>query len=217
MIYLVLFVILALAVLARSLKKHRGKVLLLPVFAVSAFLMYGYFGSWHQWNHYLQTQKKQQQIQALLAKMKSPEKLITKLKAQLDNHPSSARGWYLLGRLYVSQNRWQPARDAFAQSLQLQPDEATAVNYALSLWQLNQRRINADIRNRLQEIIQNNPDQPDALAMLAMDAYEHKQYSPALTYWRRLLKSAPENSEEAQALKQAIAQAEKQKHSGMLR
>lgn len=44
--------------------------------------------------------------------------------------------------------------------------------------------------------------------MLAMDAFVSHAYEDAIRYWQRLLKLAPEQSEEAQAIRKAIAKAE---------
>ena len=44
--------------------------------------------------------------------------------------------------------------------------------------------------------------------MLAMSAYQTHDYKQAITYWRRLLRLVPPNSAEAQALINAISQAE---------
>ena len=53
-----------------------------------------------------------------------------------------------------------------------------------------------------------NPKQPDALAMLAMDAYQEKHYQIAINYWQQLLIITPPNSDAAKALRKAIAKAQ---------
>lgn len=44
--------------------------------------------------------------------------------------------------------------------------------------------------------------------MLAMDAFESRNYQLAIDHWQHLLKLAPEHSEEAQLLRKAIAKAQ---------
>lgn len=50
--------------------------------------------------------------------------------------------------------------------------------------------------------------------MLAMHAYLSHDYEAAINYWQRLLQLAPAQSEEALAIRKAIAKAEKQINRG---
>lgn len=196
-------------------RKNIGKwwLLVLPIFVVLVIGAYQQWGAWTAWQDHLYEQARQEKARAILATIKSPAQLAQKLKAKLDNTPASARGWYLLGRIYASQLEWSSARDAFAKSYQLHPaDELAAINYAQSLWQLNKQTFDEQIRSLLKEILINNPNQPDALAMLAMDAYECHDYSQAQIYWQQLLKLAPVNSREAKAIQKAIAKAQQQQN-----
>ncbi|MCP0914673.1 MULTISPECIES: tetratricopeptide repeat protein [Legionella] len=185
------------------------KTMLVPVLSVAAVFAYYHWGSWFELQDYKQQIIKQQQAQALLSKIRSPQELIAKLKAKLDENPSGARGWYLLGRLYASQGQWKDARESFAQAFALEPnDEQITVNYAQSLWQENQRHFNEPIRGLVNRLLQINPNQPDALAMLAMNAFMSHDYPLAIRYWRQLLTVVPPDSDDAKAIKQAIAKAE---------
>ncbi|MBI2786478.1 MAG: tetratricopeptide repeat protein, partial [Legionella longbeachae] len=141
--------------------------------------------------------------------IKSPQELIDKLRAKLNVSPKSAKGWYLLGRIYSSQDDRQNAVDSFAKAYQLSPDnEQYAVNYAHSLWVSKNQQFTEQITELFARLLKNNPNQPDALAMLAMDAFVSHAYEDALSYWQRLLKITPPQSEEALAIRKAIAKAE---------
>lgn len=186
-------------------------LLLIPVIFGMAFTGYYFWGDFGKWQAYIQQQEKQEQAEAMLKEMKSPQELIDKLRAKLDDSPKSAKGWYLLGRLYAGQNEKQKAVDAFAKAYQFNPNEEQyAVNYAHSLWQLNNRQFTEQVTEIFRRLLKNNPNQPDALAMLAMDAYASQAYEDAISYWQRLLKLAPPQSDEAQAIRKAIAKAEGQ-------
>jgi cytochrome c-type biogenesis protein CcmH len=200
----------ALLVVTYPLRKNRSKgfVVFISLFVIAAGVAYRQWGAWPLWQHYTVEQAKQEEAKALLATIKSPEELVEKLRAKLDDTPKSAKGWYLLGRLYASQDQWLPARDAFLKSHQLNAeDELTTINYAESLWQLNQQQFNSQIRLVFVDLLQKNPNQPDALAMLAMDAFTRHDYPQAVMYWQKLLKLAPPQSEEAKAIRKAIAKA----------
>ena len=204
------FFIIALMIALYPLRGHKGMlVALVPVIMVMVFLGYSRWGAWSEWQAYLQQEDKQQQIQAVLKTVKSPQELIDKLQVKLVADPKSPRGWYLLGRLYSSQNAWQQAFEAFAKAHALQPDdEQITVNYAQSMWQVNQNVFNETSRGLFQAILQKNPNQPDAIAMLAMDAFMSHDYRRAINYWQKLLELAPPESEDAKSIRKAIAKAQ---------
>ena len=140
--------------------------------------------------------------------LKTPQELIDKLKAHLQQKPDSARGWYLLGRLYAGQNQWKSAYKVFFKAHELEPDnEQITVNYAQSIWQTHHRIFTSDVRQLFQSILKKNPNQPDALSMLAMDAYQHHEYQRAIDYWSLLLALLPQDSSESKAIRKAIFKA----------
>ncbi len=184
-------------------------LVLIPIMFVLMFGGYHFWGGFAPWQAYVKNTNSQEQARAMLKSIKTPQELIDKLRAKLDDSPESAKGWYLLGRLYSNQNDSNNAVTAFAKAHSLKPqDEQFTVNYAQSLWELNQRQFNAQIRDLFNTLLKNNPNQPDALAMLAMDAFMSQSYEDAINYWQRLLKIAPQQSEEADAIRKAIAKAQ---------
>ncbi|MFW2532882.1 MULTISPECIES: tetratricopeptide repeat protein [Legionella] len=205
-------VLLALPVALYPLRKTKWfAAVLAPIVIIGVAAAYWRWGAWSTWQHYRQETERQRRVEAVLQTIKSPTELVDRLKARLQANPDSARGWYLLGRLYVSQGQWQIASEAFAKAHQLAPnDTATTVNYGQSLWQLNQQRFDEPIRALFTNLLRQDPDQPDALAMLAMDSFMNHHYQQAINYWQHLLKLAPEQSEEAQMIRKAIAKAQQQ-------
>ncbi|MFI4919199.1 MAG: tetratricopeptide repeat protein [Legionellales bacterium] len=209
---LIVFSLVAGLLLVYPLRRHVlfSWCLMLAIYVLVAG---GYFfwGGFVQWRHYIVQNKSQALAQQMLHSIKNPQELIDKLRAKLDDSAKSAKGWYLLGRLYLSQNDPQHAFKAFAKAHQLQPeDEQYTVNYTHSLWQMNHQKFTPEIRTAFTQLLTKNPQQADALAMLAMDAFERHAYEEAITYWQRLLKLAPPGSEEAQAIHKAIAKAQQQ-------
>ncbi|CDZ78922.1 Cytochrome c-type biogenesis protein CcmH precursor [Legionella massiliensis] len=212
---IVVFIFLGLLALTLALYPLRRSKLLIcllsPILIIALSIAYWRWGSWVDWQRYVHDQANKQQIEAVLQTIKSPAELIDRMKARLTQDPKSVRGWYLLGRLYASQGQWTEAGDAFYTAYQLKPEDAQiAVNYAQSLVQLNQEKFNESIRDLLKKVLEREPNQPDAMAMLAMDAYSSANYPQAIAYWQQLLKIAPARSEEAQMLRKAIAKAQQQ-------
>jgi len=210
MVGFIVFLIIALMVALYPLRKQKIAVIsLLPLLIIIITFAYWHWGSFADWRNYLQDISRQQQVQALLQTIHGPQELIEKLQARLSDKPESARGWYLLGRLYASQQQWQHAHDAFAKAHQFLPnDEQITVNYAQSIWQLNKNKFDDTSRALFKTVLQKNENQPDALAMLAMDAFVSHDYPQAISYWQRLLKLAPPDSEDAKALRKAITKAQ---------
>ena len=215
---LIVLTLLASSLIVYPIRRHLiANLLLVPVIFVMAFAGYYYWGGFAKWQEYVHHQDSQAQAEAMLKSIKSPQELIDKLRAKLDDSPKSAKGWYLLGRLYTGQNEKQKAVDAFAKAYQLNSNEEQyAVNYAHSLWQLNNRQFTEQITQIFSNLLKNNPNQPDALAMLAMDSFVSHAYENAINYWQRLLKLAPQQSEEAQAIRKAIAKAQERLHQNLI-
>lgn len=170
---------------------------------------YLYWGGFVAYDAHQQQEYKKQQVQKLLKKIKSPQALIEQLSKKLDETPQSAKGWYLLGRLYLNQKDQQKALASFAKAHQLSPDnEQYTVNYAFILWEMNNQQFTPQLINLFTELLQHNPEQPDALAMLAMHAFSDHAYEAAIDYWQRLLRLMPPQSKEALAIQKAIAKAQ---------
>jgi len=188
--------------------------ILLPIFLVVSGTGYYYWGGFAGWQPFIQQEKSKELARQMLKSIKTPQELIDKLKAKLDGNPQSAKGWYLLGRLYSSQNDSQQALTAFARAYHFKPDdEQFAVNYAHGLWLSNKQRFNSQIIKIFNTLLKNNPNQPDALAMLAMNAYIDHAYGESINYWQRLLALTQEQSKEALVIRKAIAKAQAQLNS----
>ncbi len=190
-------------------RSFRTMFMLLPILLCLVGVMYWQWGAWSLWTNFNQKQASALQMQALLQSVKSPEDLIHKLKLRLQQTPDSARGWYLLGRLYASLGQWSEAHAAYQKAYHLDSkDIQISVNYAQSMWQKNNRQFNEHIRHFLSQILANHPNQPDVLGMLALDAFLGHSYQQAIDYWQRLLALAPKDSDDAKAIQKAIAKAE---------
>lgn len=209
-ILLLVITIFAITCIIYPLRRNRFiSILLAPILFSLVATGYYFWGGFPQWQHYLHQNESQKMAQQLLKSIKTPQELIAKLRAKLDETPKSAKGWYLLGRLYTSQNDNQQATEAFAKAHRFQPDnEQYTVNYAHGLWKMNNQQFNPQIIGIFKSLLQKNPDQADALAMLAMNAFMSHAYEDAIDYWQHLLKLAPEQSEESLAIRKAIAKAQ---------
>ncbi len=171
-------------------------------------LAYWCWGGYSVWHVQLQKEAKLARVQKILKTMNGPQEVIQKLEARLKADPNSGRGWYLLGRLHASQNHWKKAHQAFAKAHDLKPDNIQiTLNLVQSRLVLN-KHLGKEDHHLLYKILAKQKNQPDALMLLANEAYERKQYQQAIDYWQRLLSVVPEGSEEAQQIHKAIVKAQ---------
>lgn len=153
---------------------------------------------------------KQQQAKVMLQQFGSKELLIQRLKDKLVQHPNAARGWYLLGRLHMSSGHLKEAETAFAKALTQKPHSLRYKLHWLQVrFELQGKRVSQEEQDKLLAIIKRQPKQPDALAMLAMNAYRQKHFQEAIAYWQTLLETLPPDSEASMAIRQAIAKAQR--------
>lgn len=122
LLFLVAATLLCLPILhPNSTRAYKIKVLL-PVFIVFFLLtwfLYLLVGGAYQVKQYQSFQHAQQ----LKAELGSVNVIIQKMQQHLKAHPD-AKGWYLLGKLYLSQNQFAEAAIAFKQAQALDPKEA---------------------------------------------------------------------------------------------
>lgn len=202
--------LLAIAIVLIPVRQHKHIMHLGIIFSLIGLSLFGYWywGSFPALLAHKQQQAKKVQVEALLQSMKSPQQLVDRLKKHLEQHPESARGWFLLGRLYAGQGAWFTAFEVFKRAHQLEPNnEEITVNYAQSMWQNNNQKLNASIRKLFENLLRNNPNQPDALSMLAIDSFQQHAYQQAIRYWTKLLDLLPQDSDDANAIRRAIAKA----------
>lgn len=180
------------------------------LFCASIITMsYFFWGGSKEVFRFHKEEKERQQVKRMLQSNPGREQIINAMRIKLEQDPESSKGWYLLGRLYAGEGRWLEARDAFLQAIVLDKDnEAYQVNYTQSLWQLNNQKFNESIRKKFKALLSKNPKQPDSLAMLAMDSFQQKNYEQAILYWETLLSIMPPDTEDAFAVRKAIAKAQ---------
>jgi len=163
------------------------------------------------WHQHLSQQQAFLQAKQILKQPGKVQELIKRLESQVAHHPDDAKAWFLLGRIYASNNDWTKAHDALFQAYRLEPNnDKTAIFYVETIWQ-SQGKITDHGRLILEKVLKKDTNQPDALMMLAADAKDHQCYQQAIAYWQRILVLLPKDSEMAQAITDAIKKAHKKK------
>lgn len=197
----------------RSIIQSRRSIwaasLLVLIIPGVALLLYDNWGDSKQLQQLLITQQNIAQEQQMRAQLGSPQQVILQLKEHLQNDPGSAQGWYLLGRLYASQQQFNDANVAFAKANQLSPHNGDILfNYAESLLMQNNDQITTLAARLLKELLILQPDNDVARNLLAIGAYQRKDYQSAIKNWEMILPHLSANSMDQQELLQAIAKAQ---------
>jgi cytochrome c-type biogenesis protein CcmH len=116
-IVLMLLAALALVImpLLRNPTKHTVIVVIILIITVPAFSIIFYLKQDTQW---LMTERNAIAMEKLRAQLGTPQQIIAKLEQHLQQHPDSAEGWYLLGKLYLDQQQMDKAKIAFTKARQ---------------------------------------------------------------------------------------------------
>ncbi|MDP3559869.1 MAG: hypothetical protein Q8R79_05950 [Legionellaceae bacterium] len=192
------------------LRAYRG--LALSIFLLGAVFVgagYYYFGSWQALQHHRHQAQKKVLAEAYLKKIKDPEIIVQRLKLWVRTHPNAHRGWYLLGRVYASRGEWSFAEQAFQQACRVAPQKTSyCMQYAQAYWEVH-HDLSPDLHTLLQKISRRSPQLPDAFALLALEAYQHKNYVKAHHYWEQVLQRLSPDSEAYASVQEALADTER--------
>jgi len=201
--------ILLLPLLRRQLLKvNAGVIVIVATFSGLSILLFQVSGQDKQYFDHLNQTAVVKQMQSLGM---TANDVIRSMKKRLSDDPNSAKGWYLLGRLYFSLARYSQAEKAFAQSYALNTKDIATINqYAQSQYLAHDKKMTVSVKRLIQESLALTKDNPAAINLLAIDAYQQHRYKDAISQWRKILAMYPPKSQEAKQLMILIAKSQKQ-------
>jgi len=133
---------------------------------------------------------------------------VAALAERLKQSPDDVNGWTMLGRSYVSMEKYAEASDAYARATALKSDDADLwADYALAKTMANDHQMQGEPIELVKKALKLDPDNPKALQLSGGAAFQEKRYQEAISQWERALKQLPGESELAQALKLKIEEA----------
>lgn len=209
---ILLMLLLAISIVYWPLRSHQSMLVIMPVtlLSVSSLGLYHYWGDSQGLSALYQQQSKQDLIAEFLEEYDSPAQIITMLKTRLQQEPNSARGWYLLGRLYMSQQDYQQASDVFARASKIEPNDLQILmQYAQALYFVQGGDLSGQPTALLTQVLQQAPDHVEALNLMAAGAFQQGNYETAIDYWQQILDQQLPEGQAKEALRQAVASAEK--------
>src|SRR3990167_1328089 len=196
-------------ILSPLLKGNKKSVIFLfTLISFFSILCYFHFGQSKRYIDYIKNQRAEKAAQAKFATIKNPQVIINQLILHLKQNPVSARGWYLLGKLYFSENDFNNALISFTRAFKIKPEN---LDYSLNYLQCSMiihRGLNQQDGKLLQFIANQNPSNPQALNLLAMNYYVTKNYTRAAKTWEKLLPLFPAGSDMQHQILVMIAKAD---------
>jgi len=157
-------------------------------------------------------------FQAVAAMSNRSEKIdqaqvIQKFLEYLTAHPHDAKGWYLLGRLYLDQGEVVKGTAALKHSFESDPQNVEIMaQYAQALYFLHHQKLTTESLKLVQSVLSQDPKNTVVLNLLAMDAFLHHRYALAITYWERLRSQYTEGTPEFKMITEAIEVSRKGKN-----
>ena len=174
-----------------------------------SLLCYGYLGAYSAEKQYRFWQTHPEQKQRLLMTLKSPDKILSLLQAQVQKNPKDQKARRLLAQAYLRAQDYSHALQ-YAQGLD-QEDQLT-----VALIQLEARfRLPGAFRNQehqhLARLLIQYPNSVPLLSLAAAVDAKQGAWSKALMKWRKLAGILPQGSQAWRLNNQAIEQVLKYK------
>ena len=140
---------------------------------------------------------------------------VGKLAKRLEQSPNDAQGWSMLGRSYLTLEKYEEASAAFAKATALKADNADLwADYAFALAMSKGQQLQGQPAALIDKALKLDPENAKALELAGSAAFEVKDYKRAIDYWQKLLKKVPADSEVAKSLGDRIKEAETLAKSG---
>ncbi|AXS82380.1 c-type cytochrome biogenesis protein CcmI [Marinobacter sp. Arc7-DN-1] len=180
-------------------------ILLVPA---AAFYLYQQWGAMDGVEQFITMQEMGATDGARQAQM---AELSEQLRERLEASPDNPEGWAMLGRTYMSLERYDDAAWAFRQlaSTVKEDDRAESVAYGLAAQALffgSQGAMTEEVTGAIEQARELNPDEVNVLGLLGINAFSQQNYREAIEYWERIETVAPDHPQIA-SIREGIREA----------
>jgi cytochrome c-type biogenesis protein CcmH len=122
----------------------------------------------------------------------SLEQVVAQLAKKLESRPDDAAGWFLLGRAYMTLDRYRDAVDAFRRARQLAPDRPEIAGaFAEARIAAAGGQVDDEARAALRSVLELDPISPQARFLLALDRAQQGDLRAAAQGWANLVALSP--------------------------
>ncbi len=138
----------------------------------------------------------------------SVQDMVKALAARMQSDPNNVQGWVMLGRSYTVLKRFSEARDAYAKAYALNKDNAEVLaGYAESIALTQSGRLTGEPKQLLDRALKLQPDNPNALWLEGMAAFQSQSFADAVKHWQQLSRLVS-RQEDKQLVDRYLAQAQ---------
>ena len=137
------------------------------------------------------------------------EGMVKALEEKLKSTPDDAEGWYALGRAYIAFGRYADAEAALRKAATQAPKDARILAQYAEAIALSQNSLDGRPLELVRAALEISYEDEKALELAGLAAFQKGNWAEALHYWRRLLKRLPKETDQHDAIAQAVRTAEK--------
>lgn len=133
--------------------------------------------------------------------------LVDKLKEHLRDNPEDTRGWFMMGRTYMSLRQFNEAASAFRRSYELSDDKDPTVMLALAdaLAMTRDGSMGGEPEELVLKALQISPNEVTGLWLAGLSAEQGGRHREAFDHWTRLLPLLNEDPQSASEVKNLLA------------
>jgi cytochrome c-type biogenesis protein CcmH len=139
------------------------------------------------------------------------EELVEKLAAKLEKQPDNVEGWLMLGRSYMAMKQPGRAMAAYERGMQVDAENSTLLlAYAEAMAQSSANDFTGKAATLVEKAYQLNKQDPNALWMMGIVAYQKQDYEGAIGYWKEVKGLLGPENKDLNAVDNAIDDARNQ-------
>ncbi|MDX6443864.1 MAG: cytochrome c-type biosis protein CcmH [Blastocatellia bacterium] len=130
---------------------------------------------------------------------------VEKLAKKLQENPNDAQGWLMLGRSYMSMERYAEGASAYEHVTALNSNDENAwADYAEAAAMANGQRLAGKPTEAINRALQIDPKHQKSLDLAGSAAFQAGDYKKAIEYWQKLLLLLPPGSEQLKSIELQI-------------
>jgi len=181
------------------------------VFILGSLATYNSLGASEEYQQYLALADNPEEHQQ--EALDFPTALIA-LKAKLAEDPEDIEKWFLLANTYAAMSDFQQAGDVYNRIAGMLGEDnpgyaAAKAAYAQMMYQVAGERMIPVVKIAIDEALKVDPEEPTALILQGLDAYQQQSYTKAIASWEKA-KTKAGKAQVSNFIDPAIAEARRQ-------